>query len=254
MEIVGRDSSRPSQIAPNGIRETMHKKALVTGGTKGIGAAIVHHLRESGYEVISTARGKEADYPCDVTSKTEVESLKAKVGAIDILINGAGGVRTSPFLKITEENWDWHFSTNVKSIFYCTQAFLPDMLQNKWGRIINISSTAGKIGGRYLSAYVATKHAVIGLTRSLALECAESGVTVNAVCPSFVDTPMTREGAKLVAERTGRTFEQIMDSFKRINPQNRFVTPEEVAHAVHFLIENSAVNGQSISLCGGETV
>jgi len=230
------------------------RTVLVTGGTKGIGAAIVQHLGKAGYEVISVARGTEADRQCDVTSKTQVEQLKAEVGAIDILINGAGGVSTSPFLKITEENWDWHFSTNVKSIFYCTQAFLPEMLQNRWGRVINIASTASKIGGRYLAAYVATKHAVLGLTRSLALECAESGVTVNAVCPSFVDTPMTREGAKRVAEKTGRTTEQLMEAFKNHNPQKRFVTPEEVAHAVEFLIENAAVNGQAISLCGGETV
>jgi NAD(P)-dependent dehydrogenase (short-subunit alcohol dehydrogenase family) len=230
------------------------KKAVVTGGTKGIGAAIVLHLRNHGYEVISVARGKEADRQCDVTAKTQVEALKADVGPIDVLINGAGGVHTSPFLKITEQDWDWHFSTNVKSIFYCTQAFLPGMLQNKWGRVINIASTAGKIGGRYLSAYAATKHAVIGFTRSLALECAESGVTVNAVCPSFVDTPMTREGARQVAEKTGKTVEQVMETFRNINPQKRFVTTEEIAHAVQFLIENAAINGQSISLCGGETL
>ena len=232
----------------------MHNRALVTGGTKGIGAAIVQHLRQSGYEVISVARGKDADRQCDVTNQKEVDALKDDVRTIDILINSAGGVHTSPFLKITEEDWDWHFSTNVKSIFYCTQAFLPNMLQNKWGRVINIASTAGKVGGRYLSAYVATKHAVIGMTRSLALECAESGVTVNAVCPSFVDTPMTRQGAAQVAEKTGRTVDQVMETFKNINPQKRFVTPEEVAHTVQFLIENAAINGQAISLCGGETV
>ena len=232
---------------------SVHRKILVTGGTKGIGTAIVEHLRKKGYEVISVARGKDADRACDVTSKTQVGALKSNVGPVDILINGAGAVKTSPFLKITEEDWDWHFSMNVKSVLYCTQAFLPEMLQNKWGRIINIASTAGKIGGRYLAAYAASKHAVLGLTRSLALECAESGVTVNAVCPSFVDTPMTRDGAERVSQKTGRPVEEVMETFRNINPQKRFVTPEEVAHAVQFLIENAAVNGQAISLCGGET-
>jgi NAD(P)-dependent dehydrogenase (short-subunit alcohol dehydrogenase family) len=233
---------------------SMHRKALVTGGTKGIGATIVDHLRKVGYEVISVARGKDADQSCDVTNRAQVQTLKSIVGSIDILINSAGVVRTSPFLKITEEDWDLHFSVNLKSIFHCTQAFLPEMIQNKWGRVVNVASIAGKIGWRYISAYSASKHAVIGLTRSLALECAESGVTVNAVCPSFVDTPMTREGAARVSEKTGRPIEQVMQSFIANNPQKRFVTAEEVAHAVQFLIENAAINGQAISLCGGETV
>ena len=232
----------------------MTKKALVTGGTKGIGAAIVDHLRKGGYEVISVARGEDADYSCDVTNRSQIEELKSKVGPVDILVNNAGAVKTAPFLKMTEADWDWHFSVNLKSIFHCTQIFLPEMIQNKWGRVINIASTAGKIGGRYLAAYVSSKHAVIGLTRSLALECAESGVTVNAVCPSFVDTPMTREGAARVSEKTGRSTEEVLQSFVANNPQKRFVTPEEVAQAVQFLVENGAINGQAISLCGGETV
>jgi len=232
----------------------MHKKALVTGGTKGIGAAIVNRLRTQGYEVISVARGKDADQSCDVSNRDQVQRLKSNVGSIDILINSAGIVKTSPFLKISEEDWDLHFSVNVKSIFYCTKAFLPEMIENKWGRVINVASTAGKIGARYISAYSASKHAVIGLTRSLAQECAESGVTVNAVCPSFVDTPMTREGAAQVSKKTGRPIEEVMQSFIATNPQKRFVTTEEVAHAVQFLIENGAINGQAIALCGGETV
>jgi len=232
----------------------MQKKALVTGGTKGIGAAIVDHLRKGGYEVISVARGKDADQSCDVTNRDQVQKLRATVGSIDILINNAGVVKTSPFLKISEADWDLHFSVNLKSIFHCTQVFLPEMIQNKYGRVINVASIAGKIGGRYISAYSASKHAVIGLTRSLALECAESGVTVNAVCPSFVDTPMTREGAARVSGKTGRPIEEVMQSFIATNPQKRFVTTEEIAHAVQFLIENGAINGQAISLCGGETV
>ncbi len=127
------------------------------------------------------------------------------------------------------------------------------MLEKQKGRIINTASTAGKIGGRYLSAYIAAKHAVVGFTRALAQEVAEQGVTVNAVCPSFVDTPMLRESLKRVSAKTGKTVEQILQNFAERSPQKRLITPEEVASAVQFLIENSAVNGQAISICGGET-
>ncbi len=228
------------------------KKVLVTGGTKGIGEAIASHLRACGYGVITCAR-EGADIRCDVTDRTQVEAMHTEVGPVEILINNAGGVHTSAFLKTTEEDWDWHFNINLKSIFYCTQTFLPPMLENKWGRIINVASTAGKIGGRYISTYVAAKHAVIGLTRSLALEYADKGITVNAVCPSFVDTPMLRDEAKRVSERSGKSLEFVMERFLMMNPQKRFVTPQEVATAVQFLIENGAINGQALSICGGET-
>ncbi len=229
------------------------RKVLVTGGTKGIGASIALYLRDSGYDVVICARTGDADFRCDVTNRSQVEEMQKSIGDLDILINNAGGIHTSPFLKITEEDWDRHFNLNLKSILYCTQAFLPGMLERKWGRIINIASTAGKIGGRYLAAYVSSKHAVIGLTRSLALEVADQGVTVNAVCPSFVDTPMLRESADQIAMKIGRNVDQIMEGFRKMNPQKRFVDPLEVAHAVKFLIENASVNGQAISLCGGET-
>jgi NAD(P)-dependent dehydrogenase (short-subunit alcohol dehydrogenase family) len=229
------------------------KKVLVTGGTKGIGAALATDLRNRGFHVITCARNSKADVRCDVTDRKQVEAMRAEIGPVEILINNAGGVHTSAFLKATEEDWDWHFNINVKSIFYCMQAFVPPMLENRWGRVINVASTAGKIGGRYISIYVAAKHAVIGLTKSLALEYADQGITVNAVCPSFVDTPMLREEAKRVSERSGKPIDQVMERFLLMNPQKRFVTPEEVANLVHFLIENPGINGQAISICGGET-
>jgi NAD(P)-dependent dehydrogenase (short-subunit alcohol dehydrogenase family) len=232
----------------------MMRKVLVTGGTKGIGAAIADYLRANGFHVITCARDEKAEVRCDVTDKTQVIEMQRRLETIDVLVNNAGGIHTAPFLKIQEEDWDWHFDLNVKSIFYCTQTFLPAMIDNGWGRIINIASTAGKIGGPYVSAYVASKHAVIGLTRSLAREFAESGVTVNAVCPSYVDTPMLQESAIRVSKRTGKSVDEVVDLFRSINPQKRFVTTEEVAQTVKFLIDNGAINGQAISLCGGETV
>ena len=230
------------------------RKVLVTGGTKGIGEGIAAHLRSNGeYTVITCARDEAADIRCDVTDKTAIERMLAEIGPVEILINNVGGVHTGHFLKMAEQDWDWHFNVNLKSIFLCTQAFLPSMIENRWGRVVNIASTAGKIAGRYISAYVAAKHAVIGLTKALALEYAETGVTVNAVCPSFVDTPMLREGAKSAAAGTGKSVDQIIEQFRNRNPQKRFVTSQEVAEAVLFLIQNRGVNGQAISICGGET-
>jgi len=228
-------------------------KILVTGGTKGIGAGIAEALRTAGHEVITCARGDDATIRCDVTDASEVARMRETIGPVDVLINNAGGVRTAPFQKITEADWDWHFQLNVKSVFLCIKAFLPWMIEKQYGRIINVASTAGKIGVPYISAYVATKHAVIGLTRSLALEVADKGVTVNAVCPSFVDTPMLRESSEIVSRKTGKSVEEMVDVFRMRNPQRRFVTTGEIALAVEFLIENGAINGQALSLCGGET-
>jgi 3-hydroxybutyrate dehydrogenase len=228
-------------------------KVLVTGASKGLGASVAEYLRAKGHEVITCARTGDVTIHCDVTSAAEVSRMAEQVGSMDVLVNNAGGVITAPFLKLSEEDWDWHFRLNVKSVFYCTRAFLPAMLEKHSGRIINMASTAGKIGGRYLSAYTATKHAVVGFTRALAQEVAVHGVTVNAVCPSFVDTPMLRESLKKVSLKTGKTVEQIVQNFAERSPQKRLVTPEEVAITVQFLIENGAVNGQAISVCGGET-
>jgi NAD(P)-dependent dehydrogenase (short-subunit alcohol dehydrogenase family) len=127
------------------------------------------------------------------------------------------------------------------------------MIEKQYGRIIQIASTAGKIGMPYISAYTATKHAVIGLTRALAREVATKGVTVNAVCPSYVDTPMLRESLQSVSAKTGKSVDEIIESFRNQNPQKRLVKTEEVAEAVKFLMENGAINGQALSLCGGET-
>jgi NAD(P)-dependent dehydrogenase (short-subunit alcohol dehydrogenase family) len=227
-------------------------KVLVTGGTAGIGLAVVQRLRGAGYEVIACARGNEAEIRCDVTRLEEVEGMVRQTGPIDVLVNNAGVAITAPFLDLTEKQWDEQFQVNLKSAFYCTKMYLPGMLAKRWGRIVNIASTAGKAGYKYVSAYVAAKHAIVGLTRALALEVAEQGVTVNAVCPSFVDTPMLRESTRLVSARTGKTEEELLNRFRNRNPQKRLISAEEVAAAVQFLIENPGINGQALSICGGE--
>lgn len=228
-------------------------KVLVTGASQGIGLAIAGHFRSKGYEVITCSRKGPASVQCDVTDREQVEAMKKSIGPVDILINNVGGVVTAPFLKVSEETWDWHFQVNVKSVFHCTQAFLPDMLARKWGRIVNIASTAGKIGGRYIAAYVAAKHAVVGMTRSLALELGDQGITVNAVCPSFVDTPMLRQSAETVAQKTKKSVDEIMDQFRKRNPQQKLIEVQDIARTVLFLVETPGVNGQAISICGGET-
>jgi len=229
-------------------------KVLVTGGTKGIGVVIAQRLKDFGYEVFTCARDQQGSFQCDVTKADEVDAMRAKLGSIDVLVNNVGGIITGSFMKISESDWDQHFTLNMKGTFLCTQAFLPTMLSNKFGRIVNIASTAGLMGYRNVSAYVASKHAVIGLTRALALEVAAEGVTVNAICPSFVDTPMLRESTKIIADKTGKSVEELIEKYRARSPQKRLVTPEEVAATVQFLIETPAVNGQAIALCGGETI
>jgi NAD(P)-dependent dehydrogenase (short-subunit alcohol dehydrogenase family) len=228
-------------------------KVLVTGGTSGIGEAIVLRFRNAGYEVFSCARGADAPIRCDVTDPEQIARLFDEIGPVDVLVNNVGGAaRTARFLEFTEADWDDHLCLNLKTAVQCTKKFLPAMLERHWGRIVNIASTAGKIGYLYITPYAAAKHALVGFTRALALEVAEKGVTVNAVCPSFVDTPMLRKSLDDIAVKTRKSSDDILNIFRKRNPQNRLVQPEEVAAAVQFFIENPAINGQALSICGGE--
>lgn len=227
-------------------------KVLVTGGTSGIGHAIVKRLMGSGYDVITCARGSSAAVQCDVTDPEQVDAMFRRVGPVDVLVNNVGGAQTAKFLEFTEQQWEEQFALNLKSAVYCTQKFLPAMLERNWGRIVNIASTAAKTGYLYVAPYVAAKHALLGFTRALALEVAGQGVTVNAVCPSYVDTPMLRKSVEETASKTGKSPEDLLNLLRKRNPQKRFVQPDEVAAAVQFLIETPAVNGQALSICGGE--
>jgi NAD(P)-dependent dehydrogenase (short-subunit alcohol dehydrogenase family) len=249
--------------------------AVVTGGGRGIGAAIAEGLARSGAAVSligrtgetlrSTADRLSKNYGVKVTSATAdiadhaavqnaIASVCGVLGSPTILVNNAGMAISSPFLKSDAALWRKVLDTDLMGAVYCTQAVLPAMLEAKWGRIINIASTAGLTGYAYIAAYCAAKHGIVGLTRALAIEMARTGVTVNAVCPSYVDTEMTAGTIENIVQKTGRTREQAVASLISSNPQGRLIQPVEVADAVVWLCgENSgSVTGQSIVIAGGE--
>jgi 3-hydroxybutyrate dehydrogenase len=252
--------------------------ALITGGGRGIGRAIALEFAREGAQVAVAARtlaqveqvAREiADqfqtvalpFVCDVSDVASVTKLFKDVNesfglAPDILVNNAGIAETAPLIKTEDQLWDRLLAINLSGTFYCTRAALPPMIERGWGRIINIASIAGKTGAPYIAAYSASKHGVLGLTRSAALEYATKGITVNAICPGYVDTEMTTRGIENITRKTKLTPDQVMDSLKKMSPQNRLVTAEEVA-AVALLLasgEGQGINGQAINVDGGSVL
>jgi NAD(P)-dependent dehydrogenase (short-subunit alcohol dehydrogenase family) len=249
--------------------------AVVTGGGRGLGVGLARALAAQGARLTLMGRTAETlettgaalaeEYgvdvewqTADVTDASSIETaFKAaaeKLGAPSILVNNAGGADSAPFKRTDAALLQRMIDLNLMSTFHCTHQVLPAMLEAGYGRIINIASTAGLVGYRYVSAYVASKHAVVGLTKALALETAKSGVTVNAVCPGYLDTDMTQETIRNIIKKTGVTPEEAEAQIAATNPQARLIQPAEVSAAVLWLAqaESGSITGQSIAIAGGE--
>ncbi|CAG9186592.1 SDR family NAD(P)-dependent oxidoreductase [Cupriavidus pinatubonensis] len=255
------------------------RHALVTGGGRGIGAAIARRLLADGASVTLVGRDVQVleravdelrpllvgaavltAVPADISDADSVAAAfavaESKAGPIAVLVNNAGQAHSAPFGKTSLALWQRMIDVNLTGTFLCTQAALPAMMAAGWGRIVNVASTAGLIGYGYVSAYCAAKHGVIGLTRSLALETARSGVTVNAVCPGYTETDIVRDAVANIVDKTGRSEVEARAELAARNPQRRLVQPDEVADAVAWLCQPSAssMTGQAIAVAGGEVM
>ena len=250
------------------------RAAVVTGGGRGVGAEVARQLAAAGAAVLVAARtavevervatdlraagANVSATTCDVSDPHAIDRLAEQAhntfGRIDILVNNAGVAMAAPLGRTSLEEWNRLFATNATSAFLCMQAFLPGMVERRWGRVVNVASTAALTGYRYIAAYAASKHAMVGLTRSIATEAAGQGVTVNAVCPSYLATRMTEETVARVTEKTGRSRDEALQAITGLNPQKRLIEPHEVAAAVAYLCSDAAagINGATLVIDGGE--
>ena len=224
------------------------RRVVVKGGTRGIGAAIAARFAGAGDDVVAVGR---AD--CDVGDEAAVAALFERVGPVDVLVNNAGVSSSAPLARTTLGEWDAQMAVNATGAFLCTRAALPAMVERDSGRIVTVASTAGVTGARYTAAYTASKHAAVGLTRTVAAEVAGTGVTANAVCPTIVRTDMTADSLRRITETTGRSAEEAEAALAAASPLGRLLEPDEVAFAVAFLAapEAAAINGQTLILDGG---
>ena len=244
--------------------------ALITGGGTGIGAAIARALSAEGAKVSLIGRRREkleevaAELPdafvapADVTDREQVDQAFAAAreaqGRATILVNGAGEALVQRFQTMDMEQWRHSVALNLDALVHCCQAALPDLLKARSGRIITIASIAGLKGGMFVSSYVASKHGAVGLMRTLAYEFARTRLTVNAICPSYVDTEVVRATVTAISRKSGRSEKQVLEGMIAMNPQRRLIDPSEVAAAAVWLClpESRSVTGQAISISGGE--
>jgi len=249
------------------------RRAVVTGAGRGIGRSIALALAEVGADVAVTSRtGTELDslvadiqamgrhslaVTCDVTQVEQVQhmatSLIVGLGGVDILVNNAGNAGSHKFLNHPDELWERMLAINLTSVYYVSKAFVPTLIEQRWGRIINIASIASRVGDRYIAAYVAAKHGVLGLTRALAAEMLPYNITVNAICPGYVDTPMTDASVSNISARTGMTETQARETLAKTSPQRRLIEPEEIAALAVYLAQDMSkgITGQAINVDGG---
>lgn len=236
------------------------RHALITGGNRGIGRAIADALARAGAKVSVVSRSAESTgvpyfaVNADVTAEAEIgrafTAAREANGPIAILVNNSGIAQSAPLRRTSRTMWDKIIATNLTGPFLCTQNAVNDMVEMNFGRIVNVASIAGLYGAPYLSAYVASKHGVVGLTRALAEELHDFGITVNAVCPGYVQTDMMDQAVRNIVEKTGSTAEEARAHLAKSNPEGRIVTPEEVADvAVDYC--NSVLTGQCMILPGG---
>jgi NAD(P)-dependent dehydrogenase (short-subunit alcohol dehydrogenase family) len=261
--------------APGAAGRLNERVALVTGGGRGIGRAIALAFAREGAHVALTARtaaeieavaaevralGRKAvAVPCDVAERAQVDAAAGAaaeaLGPIQILVTNAGIAVSARVLDTDDATWDRHLRVNLTGAFYASRAVLPGMLAARWGRIINVASTAGRQGFPYVAAYVASKHGLLGLTRALATEVVGAGITVNAICPGYVATELTWESARRIQAKTGRSFDEAVDSLAAFSPQRRLIQPEEVAAIAVLLASDEArgVTAQAWTVDGGAT-
>jgi 3-hydroxybutyrate dehydrogenase len=179
-----------------------------------------------------------------------VRHVAATLGPIDVLVNNAGIAESAAFASTDPDLWERHLRVNVTGPYLLTREVLPAMLARRWGRVINIASLAGLFGSPYVTAYTASKHALVGFTRALAMEVGGKGVTVNAICPGYVATDMVWNGARNIAAKTGRSFDEAVATMAAVNPGGRLIEPAEVAEAAVRLVKDDATNGETVVLDG----
>ncbi len=245
--------------------------ALVTGGSRGVGAAIARRLAADGQRVAVVGRdaaalegvAKSIDglaLPCDLTDAgamgRALATLEERWGPPSILVQNAGIAESAPLAKTTDEAWARIFEVNVNAPFRLARAVVPAMAKRGWGRVVHVASNAGLTGYAYTAAYCASKHALVGFTRALAAELARTEVTVNAVCPGFIDTEMTARTVQKIMETTGRSENDARAALAELSPQKRLMQVDEVAHVVAMLCDDGArgINGQAIAIDGGQVM
>jgi NAD(P)-dependent dehydrogenase (short-subunit alcohol dehydrogenase family) len=249
------------------------RHAVVTGASRGIGAAIAAALAAEGARVSLLGRdeAKLSEVSAGLGGSSHAVPVKVDVADVDsvrdafaaarrhfgpvhILINNAGMAASGKFTETDPVTWNRILAVNLTGTYLCAREAVPDMLKLGFGRIVNIASIAGLRGAAYISAYSTSKHAVIGLTRSLALEFATKNITVNAVCPGYTDTDIVKEAVANIRAKTGRTEKEALDALVATNPQRRLITPQEVADTTLWLCKpgTESVTGQSIVIAGGE--